>query len=185
MFHDIKQVTSEKDASYFVDTNVWYWCTYAASKSFLAKTPQKYQVDYYPSFVENALENNSTLYCSPLTLVELANLIERSEWEIYKAYTQDSTINLKAFRKKPTERKAVLNEIKIAWQSVKELATELPFNIDSETSDTFIQSLSSYKVDGYDALFHQIMNENEIGNIITDDKDFRSIDDIDVFGCYR
>jgi len=185
MFYDIKGVTSEKGKSYFVDTNVWYWCTYAASKSFLAKTPQKYQIDHYPNFVESVMSQGSTLYCSPLILVELANLIERSEWEIHKAYKQDPSIRLKAFRKNAAERKSVLNEIEIAWETVKSMATELSFSIDGNTSDSFIQSLNNYNIDGYDALYHQMMDEYKVDNIITDDKDFRKIETINVFGCYQ
>ncbi|EGQ8316012.1 PIN domain-containing protein [Vibrio cholerae] len=184
MYHDIKTVIPKSEDGFFVDTNVWYWTTYVASKSFLARQPQDYQVDYYPTFIESALENNADLYYSPLTLIELANLIERSEWEIYKAYNSSDNITLKKFRGIPAERSAVLDEIKAAWSSIKSMATELVSDLNSQTSDDFIDTIEKYKIDGYDALYYQIMKHHDVKNIITDDKDFRLINDINFYSCY-
>ncbi|HIF9339232.1 TPA: type II toxin-antitoxin system VapC family toxin [Photobacterium damselae] len=184
MYHNIKNVLPASKDGFFVDTNVWYWTTYVASKSFVAKQPQDYQVEHYPSFIEAALENEADLFYSPLTLIELANLIERSEWEIYKAYHGGENISLKKFRGIPVERKAVLNEIKTAWLSIQAMAKELTTDLNSQTSELFIETIENYKIDGYDALYYQIMKQNKVDKIITDDKDFRPIGDIHFYSCY-
>jgi len=185
MFNDIRNSSSTDTDRFFVDTNVWYWTTYIPSKSFLAKRPKDYQVEHYPEFIESALNNKATLYYSPLTLVELTNLIERSEWEIYKAYKEDNGLSLKKFRNIPAERKAVLEEIKNAWISIQGMANELPAKLNDDLSTPFISIVESYTVDGYDALYYHFMKENGISKIITDDKDFRGVKDITLYTCYE
>ncbi|WP_448652601.1 type II toxin-antitoxin system VapC family toxin [Pseudomonas fluorescens] len=184
-FNDIRHSSSTDSDHFFVDTNVWYWATYISSKTFLAKRPKDYQVEHYPDFIESALNNKATLYYSPLILVELTNLIERSEWEIYKAYQGDKDIPLKRFRNIPVERKAVLEEIKTAWASIQGMANELPTPLGEDLSTPFISIVESYTVDGYDALYYHFMKENGISNIITDDKDFRGLSDITLYTCYE
>lgn len=187
MFIDIKNESPKKDDSYFVDTNVWFWFTYASSKSFLAHEPHEYQKTFYPNFIESALNKGAQLFYSPLTLVELSNLIERSEWNIHKLLQQNDCIPLKTFRKAEEHRKSVLEEINTAWATIKTMAKPLPLTVDESLPDSFIDIISKYKIDGYDALFFYAMTENGIQNIITDDKDFRNIDKelLNVYTCYK
>lgn len=185
MFVDIKKQPPSKGENFFVDTNVWYWITYAASKSFTGNGPKGYQTEFYPEFIEKALDNEGTLYYSPLTLVKLTRLIERSEFEIFKAYKNTPDVSLKSFRKKAGERKAVIEELKSAWDQIQSMAKELPANLAPGVADSLMHTVENYLVDGYDALYYHFMNENQVLNIITDDKDFRDIKGINLFSCYE
>lgn len=183
MFLDIRRpVNIEGGEKYFIDTNVWYWMTYVPSKEFVANPPQEYQVETYPAFVEKALEGRAELFYSPLILVELAGLIERSEHAIYKRYHGD--ISLKRFRKKAAERRAVVQEIRSAWDTIRSMAAPLTVNVDFEFSDSLLDVIDRHGLDGYDAVYCRAMQENGVVNIITDDKDFRVIDDFKLYGCY-
>lgn len=185
MFVDIRGKDAPDEEKFYVDTNVWYWATYIPSKSFIANPPKDYQAEHYPNFIESVLNNNSELYFSPITLIELSNIIERAEWEIYKATHNDSTITLKRFRKITAERKAVVDEIKTAWDSISTMAKMLPTHIEEGLSNQIMETLESEILDGYDALYFHIMKVNNITNIITDDKDFRGIDGVNLYGCYE
>ena len=185
MYHDIRKVSPSGDDAFFVDTNVWYWCTYVASKSFIAKRPKDYQIENYPEFIESALNCGAKLYYSPLSLVELAGLIERSELAIFNAYHNDQETQLKRFRSIPKERGLVLAEIKTAWASIQSMANELPVTFKDDLSKNLMGTLESHGVDGYDAIYYQLMKEGDISKIITDDKDFRGIDHISLYSCYE
>lgn len=185
MFVDIKGKEAPGEEKFYVDTNVWYWATYIPSKSFIAIPPKDYQAEHYPSFIESALNNNSELYFSPITLIELSNVIERAEWEIYKATHNDPTITQKNFRKIAAERRAVVKEIRAAWESISTMAKMLPTHIEEELSSQILNTLENEILDGYDALYFHIMKTNNIANIITDDKDFKGIKGVNLYGCYE
>ena len=183
MFLDIrKAIDVEKGGKFFIDTNVWYWMTYIPSKEFIANPPAEHQVETYPAFVERALGENAELYYSPLILVELAGLIERSEHAIYKRYHGD--ISIKRFRKIVAERNVVLREVRSAWETIRSMAAPLVVNVDCKFSDSLLDIVERYGLDGYDAVYCRAMEENGINNIITDDKDFRAIDGFNLYGCY-
>lgn len=184
MFLDIRNHEPNKDVVFFVDTNVWYWTTYAASKKFFGNAPRDYQVEFYPGFIEKALTNEATLHYTSLTLVELASLIERSEFEIFKAFTGEARYSLKQFRKDSAQRKAVLTEIESAWEQIQSMATELPTLLPEGVSAELISIVNEHPVDGYDALYVKMMRDHKIVNIITDDKDFRAVTGLNLYGCY-
>ena len=185
MFFDIKNLEVAERGDYFVDTNVWYWITYVASKSFLAVRPQEYQLDHYPSFIEMALNSGSTLYYSPLTLVELASLIERSEWEIFKQFNSAGNCNLKSFRRDDAQRRGVIAELKTAWDAVTGMARPLPYIESGEMASNIMGILESALLDGYDAIYVWIMRECGVLNVISDDKDFKGVKGLNLYGCYK
>ncbi|MBD8091691.1 PIN domain-containing protein [Pseudomonas fluorescens] len=185
MFLDIRKKEPEKGDIFFVDTNVWYWTTYAASKQFYTKAPKDYQIELYPNFIEKALTNEAELYYSPLTLIELTSLIERSEFEVFKAFEGDPNYTFKRFRNNGAQRTAVIEELRTAWGQVQAMAKELPVTVEAGAAENLITIIEKYKVDGYDALYIKFMQDNKIENIITDDKDYRSIDGVHLYGCYE
>ncbi|MEZ7493383.1 PIN domain-containing protein [Pseudoalteromonas distincta] len=184
MFKDIRKEEAPENESIFVDTNVWYWTTYFSSKEYLVDMPKDYQTEFYPNFIENALAKNTTLYFSPLVFVELSGLIEKAELKIYNKFHPENNMNLKQFRKIGPERRAVLNEIKIALDTIKGMAEELPLNFDIDMSETVYSCLDKYLIDGYDSIFYKKMKANNIDKILTDDKDFRSLP-VTVYSCYE
>jgi predicted nucleic acid-binding protein len=185
MFLDIRKKEPAKGDIFFVDTNVWYWTTYAASKQFFTKAPKDYQIEFYPNFIEKALTNEADLYYSPLTLIELTSLIERSEFEVFKAFEGDPNYTFKRFRNNDAQRKSVIEELRTAWGQVQAMAKELPATIETGLSENLISMVENYRIDGYDALYIKFMQDNKISNIITDDKDFRKIDGVNLYGCYE
>ena len=63
---------------FFVDTNVWYWLTYAPAS--LSAKP--YQINSYPDYIARTVAVGATLCYSGLSLAELAHLIETEEHKL-------------------------------------------------------------------------------------------------------
>ncbi|PCC98989.1 PIN domain-containing protein [Halopseudomonas pelagia] len=185
MLRDIKNVSPGKGELFFVDTNVWYWMTYFASKSFVPKGPKQYQIENYPNFIEQAVNNKAVLYYSPLMLIELTSLIERAEFEIFKAFKNDQNFSFKRFRNDQHQRKVVIDELHLAWEQVRQLAIELPAKIGDDLECKVLDYLRNFNIDGYDSLYYYFMKQNNIVNIITDDKDFRGLDGIELYSCFE
>jgi predicted nucleic acid-binding protein len=168
-------VSNEK---YFVDTNVWYWTSYVSSKTILAKEySNKYQLETYPQFIEKAINNGSTLCYSPLTLAELAHVIENAEHQLYMQQNV-ITIEKKVYRKITAQREKVLAEIEAAWAQVTAMATSIDTLINKKFVIDSIAVLKEGMLDAYDSFYIQLMRENQIDYLITDDYDFASLNKI-------
>lgn len=185
MWVDIKKNKPSSEHGYFVDTNVWYWATYAASKTFYGNAPRDYQILHYPEFIQDALDVKAKLYYSPLVLVELSSLIENSELGIYRALNSSPKFPIKNFRGIEAERKAVLNEIDNAWAQVKGMAEPLPLGVGEKVDDSVMGLIRDFKIDGYDALYCHFMKESGVTNILSDDKDFRYVGGLSLYSCYE
>ncbi|KZN15904.1 MULTISPECIES: type II toxin-antitoxin system VapC family toxin [Pseudomonas] len=158
---------------YFVDTNVWFWFTYCASKEInTSSKPRRYQIEKYPAFIEKALDAGAKLFHCPLVFSELANVIERTEYDIFTSDKKNAGVTRKGFRKLEDERKKVIQEIKIAWSSVNSVSTCLNINLNQQTVTPAITHLESAPLDAYDAFYLQVMSSEGITQLISDDRDF-------------
>lgn len=165
-----------KGERYFVDSNVWFWATYVASKRVvLPQHPEQYQLTNYPAFLERALNDGAILCHCPLTLAELANVIENTELDIYRRSIGNEYFEKKVFRRIASERQTVLNEIQVAWSSINEISKCIDIKLDLKFVDQCSNILGEGKVDPFDAFFIQIMRDHKIDYVVTDDHDFSTI----------
>lgn len=173
---DINSYSPIKDERYFVDTNVWFWTSYVGSKSMpRSKQPDPYQLASYPRFLERAVSDGAILCHSALTFSELANLIENTELDLYKQKVGNQYLDKKTFRRIPGERKSVLTEINVAWNTVSSMSQCLQTKLDNQFVMKSYATLCEGVVDPFDAFFIQTMKANSIDYVITDDHDYCSI----------
>jgi predicted nucleic acid-binding protein len=171
---------------YFVDTNVWYWFTYVASKEMqLPDIAKRYQIEGYPLFVEKALEAGARLFHSPLSMAELSHRIEGTELQLYEMYNHKTKVNRKRFRGNPKEREGVIKEIANAWSTVESISECLDAKLDSSTGSIVLGTMKNTLLDSYDALFIDHLKKAGIDRIITDDGDFISQSDAMVYTANR
>lgn len=181
---DIRQTAPTKDDVFFVDTNIWYWMTYASSKTFpdTKVAPQEYQTTHYPDFIQKALTAESQLYYSPLSLAELANTIESIELNLFKIFNPDNDgITRKAFRNIRNERNAVVQEVDAAWATITTLSKVLKSELTEELSENSLTSFKQTMLDPYDAFFYEMMKSEGIVKIITDDADFKTAIGLEIY----
>lgn len=172
-----KESNPIKGERYFIDTNVWYWTTYVASKQMtLPNQPSDYQLQDYPSYIERIINDGGTLCHCPLTFSELSNVIENTELELHRKSINNQYFDKKDFRNVTSKRSKVLNEIEVAWDSIKSMSTCLDVHLNQEYSDNVCKILHEGSLDPFDAFYVKIMREHKVDYIITDDHDFCSID---------
>ena len=175
---DIRNDIPKKSDIFFVDTNVWFWQTYTYAK----EVAQAYQIRNYPNYLRQAGLNGSTLTYSGLTLAELAHIIEKTEYEIYKKF--HGYLPIKEYRHNyPIERENVVAEVQFTWRRVKKIAIPIELTVDDATTDAALQRFQTQAVDGYDLLLLEAISKAGAGTvkIITDDMDYSVVPGIQVF----
>lgn len=176
---DMVKDTPKPGDAFLVDTNVWFWLTYPSAPS---AGPS--QTSDYPTYLNAALKNGATTHHSGLSLAELAHTIERAEREIYCQYV--AAIQAKEYRhNEPTERARIVSAIAVAWGQVTSLATPLSVNIDDSITNAALKRLQTERVDGYDLFILESMKIHGVRQVITDDGDFCTVPDIQVFTANR
>lgn len=178
---DINADVPQAEDIFFVDTNVWYWLTYSKANSFsLSKRsrPNPYQISDYPNYFQKAVIAGASLYCSGLSLSELAHRIERAECEIFAG----QHFSLKDFRRKyPARRNQVVAEISGAWSQVTSFADLLDLTIAANTTSAALARFATQLIDGYDLFLLETMQEHSVTQVITDDGDYVTVPGIQVF----
>lgn len=179
---DISNDTPTDKDQFIVDTNIWYWFVYSKCSQCL-RGPYPYQSTSYPTYINSALNCNSIIYHSPLSLAELSHLIEKAEYEIFSMTNQSLFPNPKKFNKnfRHLYHSSYNSELIAACQQVVSLSSPLPINLDSSQVAAFLQMLTQNCMDGYDLYILQSMKNNNVSQIITDDGDYATIPDIKVF----
>ena len=172
---DIRSDEPLADDVFFVDTNVWYWMTYPAATAM-----HQSQLRDYPNYLNKALGNGSKICHSGLSMAELTHIIERTEHKIYEQSVK--SIKTKEYRHNLSDERArVVATVQAVWAQVANLASPLPFVIDTSTTQTALKRLVNEKVDGYDLFLLEAMKNNGVVQIITDDGDFSSVSGIKIF----
>lgn len=178
---DITIDKPQKNDSFLVDTNVWYWLTYTKA-SFSANPPKPYQVTAYSGYISNVIANGSMIYRIGASLPELAHSIEATEYEIYSRLCGISPPpQKKEFRHNNAgDRQVVISEIKAAWSQIRKIAPLIDMNVNEIGIDSAIKLIENYPIDGYDSFFADTIIKFK-KFLITDDADFITIPNIYVF----
>lgn len=174
---DINKVDSIKieDMSFGIDTNILYWMHY--SKGSFAKN---YQTSIYPSFLANLIASGNTLYTTIYNISELLYIIERNEYKQFKNSTKKK-ISKKVYRGIPSQRESLKSEYKSVLNQVESIYKIHDFEINIVGVKSFTTELSSHLCDNFDYLIINELKKQGINNFITDDSDFKSIEDINLY----
>ena len=75
----------------------------------------------------------------------------------------------------------VVNEIRIAWNTVESIGALIPITIDQTVIDASLINLDTLSLDGYDIFILEAMKLSGINSILTDDGDFSTVQGITLF----
>ena len=187
-FHDIKTVDMDsisEDEVFAIDTNVLLWTHYSkASDPNLNRHP--YQVIEYPNFVANLLGNKNKLVTTTLNISELFSVVEKSEYKIYKIAHSCNSMKFKDFRKDGLARRDYKNEINTMMAQISASYNDQIEVIDvtREKLEEFNRSIEQTQCDVFDYLIIEYLKSIGVTNYISDDKDFMSVEDIQLFSTY-
>ncbi|WP_419961792.1 hypothetical protein [Psychrobacillus sp. BM2] len=168
------------DDCYLIDTNFFLWLAYSRL-SLLEEKYQQYQIDEYPIYLENAINNGSKLKYSRLSFGEISQFIEKCEHEIY-CLNNNSNVYFKSFRRNfPRERPNVVTEIKNSFSIIKGVSEGLIEELDDLILSLLENDLENNYLDGADSFIASFAKRNGIDKIIFDDADFASIEEVYLF----
>lgn len=170
---NISLVQPERTDKYFFDTNVWFWFTYCGANFISSNKPRAYQLENYPLFIEKIQNIGAKIFHCPLIYTELANLIERTEYEEYlKVNNLDRNVfTRKKFRENELARAKVIREIESAWSTISRFSECLELTLNSSTIQATHSFMKQSKLDPYDAIFIHFMNSHNIKMLVSDDAD--------------
>jgi predicted nucleic acid-binding protein len=168
---------------FLVDTNVWFWMTYAVASQG-AQGPAAPPPAVYSTYFKRALAAKAKFLRCGLSMAELAHLIENAEYQLFCATSPNVTA--KQYRHNfPAERSRIANDIQAAWAAVRQIAAPLDVAIDDPTTDSALSRLSTQQLDGYDLFMVQAMVAAGVMQILTDDGDYCTVPGIQVFTANR
>lgn len=177
--------TIDKNVVFALDTNVLYWTHYSkASDPKLKAHP--YQVTKYPNFVEKLLENGNTLVTTIFNITELMHVVENSEFKIYNA-VNTTYVKKKDFRNLESERLKYKSEIETMLLQVNSSYEGQIRVIDLKEEDIndFVANIDNNSCDVFDYVVIEHLKAMGISNFITDDRDFKTIDGINVYFAHN
>lgn len=183
---DITQDMPRRTDKFLVDTNVWFWLTYSRASSG-PTPPRNYQTTSYPRYIEKVKRGRIDLCYCPFSLAEMAHNIEKIEFEIFKSTDRAyDALKPKEFRHNfQSQRLQVTSEIEAAWGMIKTLALPLDITLDESETDLAVRELKINPMDGYDIFILNTMKKAGINQVITDDGDYATVKDIQVFTANR
>lgn len=179
MVLDIKKIDDTfKETNFFIDTNVLYWISYSKYDFFNGRARK--QAKPYLEFIDKLLDDNASFFTSIYNISELLHIIEKHEFEIYQKTNPGLIDNIKDFRKL-TSRKYVKNELLTAIANIKGQCTVLEYPFFLDDLEEFIDTSDTHRCDNYDFITIKNCIKQGMLNIISDDGDFASINEINLF----
>jgi hypothetical protein len=178
---DITADVPQKNDIFLVDTCVWLWQSYSNS-TWNSKPDRLIEVGSYLNYLTQAASIGATLTYSGLSLVELASVIERTEWQIF--VKNNYKLSLKEYRHNlPAERVKVVKKVELAWETVKSFAAPVDINVNEIVLEQALQRFGNQMLDGYDLLHLEAISQAGTGQIkiMTDDCDYCTAADIQLF----
>ncbi|MBR1865553.1 MAG: hypothetical protein IJ801_03510 [Lachnospiraceae bacterium] len=172
----------DTNETFAIDTNALVWTHYSkASDSRLNKHP--YQVVEYPNFINKLLQNGNMIVTTILNITELCGVVERNEYKIYKAVNHLNPFSIKDYRKLAAARSAYKKEIDTMIMEIESVydnhVEEVALN--EQVIDRYKKDICSNHCDIFDYAVIEYLKQKGIKNYISDDKDFASVDEINLF----
>lgn len=189
LIKDIRFLTAEeipRNEYIAVDTNILLFKFYSRLSQTM-RNNSRYQIIYYPNFIDTLLENGNKLFTTYLNLAEFCSVVERNECRIYnRGLADDDKLNFKEYRNLETQR---VSNCEILQGDTEEIVVNMNriFTIvhDSNVVNSFLQSFVSTHCDIADYTVIEYMKSLGITNFISDDKDFTTVDGITLYTTYK
>jgi predicted nucleic acid-binding protein len=171
---------------FLVDTNAWIWQTYPNVRAVpkkpaeVARVGQK--ITEYSSYIQAARNVGSTLVYSGLILAEIAHVIEKSEFEIYRRNTGPVNLSFKKYRHNlASERSNVVSLVELSWMQIAAIASPIDLSVNEAVTKAALRRFQTEALDGYDLLIIEAAEQDGIQQFVTDDMDYAVVSGIQMF----
>lgn len=192
--HNIRNIDTRNfntNYKFVVDTNVLLWLYYPGiSNPLFNENPRRYRV--YTEFINTLKESKCQLYTTTLNIAEFCSVVEKKEYKIflaangyYDVNSNENIPNIKQFRKSQREREyydsiinSSLDVLNKSFNGVKAI------DLTTTLIDNFSQNILNTLCDPFDYAVIEYLKSIGITNYISDDKDFCTVDGIDLYTFY-
>lgn len=165
---------------FFLDTNVLYWYVYPRCGIESESRIQLQATPYY-DFIDSLVAAGNPLYTSVYNITELLHVIEKREYDLYQATHPEAKWSIKDLRRLPDQRAQLKMNLSTAISNVKNICHILDFSFTYSIFEQFISELQDHHCDPFDyAILKYCIAEKHL-NIISDDSDFTSMEQICLF----
>ncbi|MCU0499534.1 MAG: hypothetical protein MUF87_19465 [Anaerolineae bacterium] len=182
---DIRRDQPRSSDQFFVDTNVWYWVAYTQASQGISFDPRYNQISNYTNYLDEALKVNATLYKTALSFAELTHSIEKTQCDIFINQQGLPPLTLKKYRYQyPMEQQKVFAEVEVAWTLITAMSKTLDLKVDDALVEASLSRLNTQPLDGYDLFMLELLTQNGISAVISDDRDFALVPNITLFTAH-
>lgn len=152
-----------------VDTNILLFVFY---QRISYTDNQRFQV--YQNIFEKIAKNldKIKLVTSAVNINEAFNVIEKTEYDIYKKTITDENFSIKDYRRLPDHRTKLKKEFKSFWKQVCTYMNVCDYTITKSFLKQFSNNVENYRYDCLDAALVDFCQNENITKIITDDSDY-------------
>lgn len=175
-----KYAPIDNKKTYCLDTNVLYWYCYHRSNNGLAKG-RRDDIQIYYDFVDRLVQNGNPIITSIYNVSEFLNVIEKHECDIYKKINPEIPVVVKDLRNMPKQRKQLHKFMRVSLNNVIANCQIVGSKIQTSALEAFVDELEVHKCDVFDYVILKEHISNNRLNIITDDSDFCTIEDITIY----
>lgn len=171
-----------------VDTNVLLWLYYPGiSNPLFNENPRRYRV--YTEFINDLKESKCQLYTTTLNIAEFCSVVEKKEYKMflaangyYDVNSNEDIPNIKQFRKSQREREYYNSIINSSLDVLNKSFNGVEaINLTTTLIDNFSQNILNTLCDPFDYAVIEYLKSIGITNYISDDKDFYTVDGIDLY----
>lgn len=181
IINDIRSyIPFNNQLKFCLDTNVLYWYTYPRY-NIQEPTGRLKEIQYYYDFVDYLVSSGNPLITTRYNISELINIIEKHEYEIFCKSNSSIPYTKKDYRRMPEKRKELKQILKITLNNVSSTCDILDFNFHKDNLSKCVDTLEDHRCDVFDFMILSFYKESGYLNIISDDSDFSSVDDINLF----
>lgn len=174
--YDLRKIDVNKipeHTKFAIDTNVLYWMHYSRCST------TGYQIVNYPQFISDLMSRHASFVTTSCNISELLSLVERKEYEIYRA--SNVVKNIKEFRKIKSERINVQQELEIIMMQIESMYSIQDFNLDFSLLSKFVDDFTNNRCDTNDYSILTYLKDAGVNNVISDDGDFITYSGINVY----
>lgn len=165
---------------FFLDTNVLYWYCYPRYSVSVSKYRQN-DINLYYQFVDKLVQNGNPILTSIYNVSELLNVIEKNECDIYQKIHPEVPVCVKDLRNMRNQRNELKQIMRVAINNVYQACNIFEFGVKRDDVEDFVNQLDNHKCDFFDyTILKNNVTEKNI-NVITDDADFASVGDIEIY----
>lgn len=182
---DVRTDRPQPSDTLFVDTNVWLWQTYGlppkpdpqkASRKEQRQAQQAEQkLKIYTRYLNAALSRGVELKYCGLILSELAHVIEKTEFDIFKRRNNLPSLQAKEYRHNYLDEHIVVAaRVRFVWDQVTMLASSADLMVNERLADNAVSHFQSVALDGYDLFLLEAIRQTGVRpiQVLTDDMDY-------------